>query len=455
MKITPQKTLLICFLVLVVFQPIYSVRFTGSWNRKNKNWDFFARFCFQKSDKEKGNITWVFDVEQDLSLNFYDDQSNWDTIYHPDTKCSEIVKQATISESITSHKQKSYLFPNLQKYSMWYFTLSDCKNTKIQVENMHVHIWNPFKSKLSQEFSCEHQGLLALFCVYFVFFLLLTTFQSVISYRLKKLDNFHPIIRIYLYVLILRTFGIFCVMCHFGSFAQNGKGSYGLEVFGQLISTISIILFMTLLILVAKGWTISVQYILGKYVIITIMSIFLIFGIILIASAYVVLDKGSHYYALEAVPGVLYQIMRLIIMGVFLYYLRKTYLLEQISEKRNFYKKFGIVFTIWFLYFPLLVLISLGIPGIYREKVTQTFYLTFDFFTFIGMTWLLWPSTSIKFFKLVPPSLTSGESTHLKPTDGWAGLVEDDSSSSEESEEETEESNTGSTNSSEKSENSN
>ncbi|KAJ6226383.1 intimal thickness receptor-related [Anaeramoeba flamelloides] len=425
-------TLSIVFLFLFCFQSSHALKLTGSWHRST-NWAFLTSFCFSKTDTGYGNLTWTFNSDQTFVLSIYNDSSNsWNKAYKSDAHCDALVEDSQKNEQTKPGKPGSYLFKDLDTYKMYYFALSDCLNDELELQKMDVHIWNGFNSQLSQEFSCEDQGMLGLVVFYFIAFFILTCIQSFIVFKLLKGNNFQPISRLYYFVLIFRTLGIFFVMIHFGSYAQNGKGSISLEVFGEILSTISTITFMTIIILVAKGWSISVQYIIGKSLILVLMGVFLVISVILIIAAYIVLDKGQHYYIFEEVPGVLYQIVRLVIMSIFLYYLRKTYLLEQDSVKRKFYQKFGILFTIWFLYLPLISLFSLGISGVYRKKVTQAFYYTFDFLILAGMSWFLWPSVSKKYFTYDTANLLTSENTGFKSNTEWDAF--DDEAEEENSE---------------------
>ncbi|KAJ6232392.1 hypothetical protein M0813_04914 [Anaeramoeba flamelloides] len=229
---------------------------------------------------------------------------------------------------------------------------------------------------------------------------------------------------------------------HFGSFAQNGIGSSGLIIFSSIIEVVSQIGFFLIIIAIGLGWTINVRYIPHKKILLIGSLLFLILFIILIIAAYTVMDYGTHFIAFEAVPGILLLIFRLSIFGIFLFFTFKTYKKESNEEKKSFFKKHMFIFGIWLVIVPLFIFISFGIPDIYREKVASGFTYTIDLLAFISMVYLLWPSVSKDYFKIIPPSLSTGEAQELKSGSDWAALADEGStstSSSSSSEEEDDE----------------
>ncbi|KAJ3426562.1 intimal thickness receptor-related [Anaeramoeba flamelloides] len=434
-----KAVLVISLVLLITVNQSSALRLQGSWKRSS-NWDYFTKFCFIKSSKQYGNLTFVMETKNSLTVEFFDDQKgSWDDVGSSKDSCAKKNSKAKNTRTITSHFQETETFKDVKESHMWYFSLSDCSAKSIEITKMDVHLWNPMVGKYSQEFSCEQQGLLALNIVYFIFFTILCLVQLFVSVKLQRTGDFHPILRFFLYVLILRTAALLMNLVHFGSFAQNGIGSPGLIVLAAIVEIISQIGFFLIIIAIALGWTITVRNIPHKKGLLLGSLVFLILFIILIIAAYTVVDYGTQFIAFEAVPGIMLLIFRLGILGIFLFFAIKSYKNEANEDKKAFFKKLMFIFGIWLGLVPLFVFISFGINGLYREKFMSGFTYTIDFLAFISMVYLLWPSVSKDYFKIIPPSLSTGEAQELKSGSDWAALADEGSTSTSSSSSEEEE----------------
>lgn len=67
-------------------------------------------------------------------------------------------------------------------------------------------------------------------------------------------------------------------------------------------------------------------------------------------------------------PGFLILGFRLIIMLWFLMEMRQTFRLERDEEKMQFYLHFGAGYLVWFVYLPILVIISTQVSALWRYK---------------------------------------------------------------------------------------
>ncbi|KAJ3444747.1 intimal thickness receptor-related [Anaeramoeba flamelloides] len=151
------KFLSIILLILLISNPSTALRLEGSWKRST-NWDFFTRFCFDKSSQSYGNISWVVETKNPLILSCYDDQKgSWDSISNKDS-CVQKNNKAKTNRNVHNRVLSFEKFYDTKESHMWYFSLSDCNSDSITIESMQVHIWNPMSSKLMQEFSCDQQG---------------------------------------------------------------------------------------------------------------------------------------------------------------------------------------------------------------------------------------------------------------------------------------------------------
>lgn len=70
----------------------------------------------------------------------------------------------------------------------------------------------------------------------------------------------------------------------------------------------------------------------------------------------------------QTTPGYCILVFRMVIMLYFLYELQDTFAKEDSPFKRNFYSRFGAGFLAWFIYLPIVALVSPKIAALWRYK---------------------------------------------------------------------------------------
>lgn len=70
----------------------------------------------------------------------------------------------------------------------------------------------------------------------------------------------------------------------------------------------------------------------------------------------------------QTTPGYCILVFRMILMLYFIYELQDTFAKEENSAKRSFYLKFGAGFLVWFIYLPIVALVSPSIAALWRFK---------------------------------------------------------------------------------------
>ena len=73
------------------------------------------------------------------------------------------------------------------------------------------------------------------------------------------------------------------------------------------------------------------------------------------------LKLGAH-----ACTGYMLIVLNFALMLLFLKLIHRTYIFEKRVVKRNFYRRFAFLYTLWFLHIPILVLISVTTPTYLR-----------------------------------------------------------------------------------------
>ncbi|KAJ3449636.1 intimal thickness receptor-related [Anaeramoeba flamelloides] len=383
MKLQITFLLFLIVLFLAQEQSVSSLRLTGEWDR-DSNWSYLTKFCFKKTPKTYGNFSWFFQTSNHLTLSFYDDDSkSWEAVYKSNLDCKKKRDKSISKRDVTSTVFAFERFEDISRDRYWYFALSDCSAKSMSVTDMDVHIWNPVLGSTQQEFSCENQGLLSMITTFFVLFLLLGSVLGHQLWKIHKKGEIHTYLRIFAAVYFFQIFGIIFSLAHYGSYANNGKGSTGVLVFSELLFIVAQILEILILIFIGQGWTISHRTIHYQKIIIGFIIFIACLDILLMISSYVVMDEGSQYIAIEAVPGILLLIVRIFITFVFGYFIRRSYMIETNQKKKRFYKIFGLVALFWLIWIPFFGLVGLGIPRYIRPKVINGMFWSCDFLMFV------------------------------------------------------------------------
>jgi len=172
---------------------------------------------------------------------------------------------------------------------------------------------------------------------------------------------------------------------------------------------------MFLLVLLAKGWTITKNQITDKLALVVIMCVFFIAYICMIVWEYVGTDPASSLYEYENIPGIAIQVLRLLVLVWFLFCLRNSRLEESHPLKRRFYLVFGSFYTLWFLALPLIVVIASVLAQWTRFKIVASMYLCLNTLALLFLGYLLWPSRAQEIFAISKTDVLLGTGSSTSP----------------------------------------
>lgn len=175
----------------------------------------------------------------------------------------------------------------------WYISLVSCyRNTTnhncswVYNENsfdIDYNIWfvnghpeskhfNPFE----HQFSFEAHDVLEIYMTFFFLYIIVIPIW-LYAYSKQK----HPITKLVTTTIGLEFTGITLNFLHVVVFAINGSGVYIISVVGNAIDTLAQCLFMLILLLIAKGWTITNLQLNSRAVVFSIWGLYLLLNCIL------------------------------------------------------------------------------------------------------------------------------------------------------------------------------
>eukprot|EP00455_Lapot_gusevi_P036996 TRINITY_DN4125_c0_g1_i1.p1 TRINITY_DN4125_c0_g1~~TRINITY_DN4125_c0_g1_i1.p1 ORF type:complete len:251 (+),score=68.19 TRINITY_DN4125_c0_g1_i1:121-873(+) len=223
---------------------------------------------------------------------------------------------------------------------------------------------------------------------------------------LWRTNSFHPIVRLLTAALFLEMVAMFCEMVHYVSWVNNGFGVPPIHGMGQLMFVSSHLCFFLLLILIAKGWTITTTVMPERKQLYIAMGLFIVAYFVLLLWDVVGRDPASTLYVYESIPGIIIILLNVAAGAWFVYSIYLTHQVEIHPDKKQLYKRIGFAYAGWFLTLGILVAIAAGLDPWVREKTVTTLYITSDFFFYAIMCYLLWPSHASMYFQISGPDVS-------------------------------------------------
>lgn len=454
-----------------------SLHLTGTW-KPGEFFKFFAKFGFQKADKDNpdtkgyiyGNITsnkntttgvMFVVVDSEYFLEYYANRTllprseacpvmfkkietiAWEYNCNPEGKedflrnvpCErgKLCKEEDDPKMVIPGYQFTYNIEDIVMPRFWFVSAVSCyitadtcvwKHTVDDDLEIYYDIWfvngNPDKKHINpfeHQFSFEQHDVLEVHVVFFVLYTILVPLQI---YALTK--KLHPITKLLTTCMVMEYIGAFSNVIHVVTFAFNGVGVEPLRIAGNFVDTMGQCFLVMLLLLIAKGWTITKPELSHKYILFGVWGLYTLIYIFLFIWNLTEIDVISDIDEWQTWPGYLILGFRMCIMAWFFFELLHTFSAEMNREKVRFYLHFGAGFLVWFTYLPILVLIGMNLSALWRFKTMLSIMYGADFLAFAVLTHLMWPSRSALYFDLEERFGRKWDMSELEIT----GLLSDD-----------------------------
>jgi len=229
------------------------------------------------------------------------------------------------------------------------------------------------------------------------FAILLITFFFAVNLKSRQL--FHATYKMFLAVVLLHCIGVTILMCHYFAYAFNGRGMQRAKLLGRVLESGSELLFVLLLILLAKGYTVTRARL--RQISSIKLAVFMCSYSVAYASLFiyeqVFFDPGLVLYIYDSVAGYGLVILRFVGWCSLIY--STFFTLKHYPDKSEFYCPFFCFYTLWFVCGPTLIIVAnTSIPLWVREKVVVSVE---HFVAAMGQLFFLWltrPNTHNKNF---------------------------------------------------------
>jgi len=391
---------------------VHGAKYTGSL-KANTNWHFIAKFSYPISKTPNGTQLLNFTVKtQNKNLHallYLEDIHNnsihghaWDKIYATwktgQYDCTNLSNQALQPRVVTSGVPGHFTPSSYVATYFWYLVVADCSVKTLDLESYEFLFLNSEYGPWEKQFSFDRWGIGQTYIAFFVLYVILLSLHLYGCWQLFRVEAYHPLVKILTVAVILEFFDTTFQMIHYSIYAGDGVGAPALEAFGNLLNMGSNLLLMFFCILVAKGWAITSHYLSQKNIVLIVMSLFILGYLFLFIWDNFARDPASTYYFYESLPGIIVLVLRTALVGWFLWCLRDTLRLENLPERRQFYKIFGMAYTAWFLLLPIVVLILSQVDPWVRFKIVRGISIAIDFCGFGALAFLLWPTRAQNYF---------------------------------------------------------
>ena len=221
------------------------------------------------------------------------------------------------------------------------------------------------------QFSEEYSGILwinGIVAVLFMYFL----FSSAWGYfkEIQMEEKVETPLAFLVFAILFEMGQIMCEFIHNYVYSWNGQGVWFVEMIETVLEIGAESMIISLVLLLAMGWTFSFSNILDKDTYLMIGGIG--FGAKIFIGFLTYLDKGeSHsYHDFSGWPGFIIVMIRLLIFGFFIMQCSKTQ--NTLSKKQaTFFKKMKVSGTIYILGFPFLYFISPLLHDIARHRLFE------------------------------------------------------------------------------------
>ncbi|XP_020621574.1 transmembrane protein 145-like [Orbicella faveolata] len=207
---------------------------------------------------------------------------------------------------------------------------------------------------------------------FFIAFIVMWMLGIYVANLLVGRRLFHFSYKLYLTSMTFEVISLLFYIIYYVKFGRSGFETYGLSVVGRACHFISHVVFLIMLILMAKGWTVTRGRISsgGQIKLSIFGTVYTVCFAILFFYEVAVFDPGEVLYIYESPAGIGISILRVIAWLWFCY--GTFFTLKHYPNKCNFYYPFWFFYTGWFLAGPIVVVIATyKIPKWEREQIVN------------------------------------------------------------------------------------
>ncbi|XP_686062.6 transmembrane protein 145 isoform X1 [Danio rerio] len=385
-----------------------------------EDWVFLTRFCFL-TDFGRLNFRFRYPKSRCCQniLLYFDESSQWPAVYkRPDKDCYQkesvlrpennqvinLTTRYTWSGCMVEGEGNEEMLSCVGGRSFrsvrerwWYIALSKCGGDGLQLE-YEMTLTNG-QSFWTQHFSADEFGILETDITFLVIFATVFTLSCYFAYNLKARQLLHTTYKMFMTAAGVEVLSLLFFCIYWGLYARDGVGNGSLKILGKLLFSVSFLIFLLMLILLGKGFTVTRARIShsGSVKLSIYMTVYTITYIILFIYEAEFFDPGEVLYAYDSPAG--YGLMGLQLLAYVWFCYAVLVSLKHYPEKQPFYIPFFTAYTLWFFAVPVMALIAnFGISRWAREKIVNGIQLGIHLYAHVVFLAITRPSAANKNF---------------------------------------------------------
>nr|XP_033770248.1 transmembrane protein 145 isoform X2 [Geotrypetes seraphini] len=387
--------LLVLFGFLQFLLPCLGKYVRGNISTK-EDWIFLTRFCFLS---DYGRLDFRFKYPETKCcqniLLYFDDPSQWPAVYKKGSKDC-LMKESVIrpENNQVINLTTQYAWSGCQVISegdvryltcssgrsfrsvrerWWYIALSKCGGDGLELE--YEMVLTNGKSFWTRHFSADEFDIL------------------------KGRQLLHTTYKMFMTAAGVEVLSLMFFCMYWGQYASDGVGNPSLKILAKLLFSASFLIFLLMLILLGKGFTVTRGRIshVGSIKLSVYMTLYTMTHSILFIHEAQFFDPAQVLYTYESPAGYGNIALQFIAYIWFCYAILIT--LKQYPEKQAFYVPFFAAYTLWFFAVPVMALIAnFGIPKWAREKIVNGIQLGIHLYAHAVFLIITRPSAANKNF---------------------------------------------------------
>lgn len=356
-------------------------------NKSFKNKDFFTipLFLYRDSDWDSSSFKCL---------------SNEKAIQHPlkvpqDGSWSETFN-GTIGESETPH--------------IWFFMLADCERQMGGTSRVRIEL--SIKSGDESELPVEMKGMKRIYYIVCLLFTLLLGRNMFKLYRhFNEEEEIEAVLVMLNIAVVCQFISMVCYILHISAYESNGRGVGAFEFFGSAGNFISDFIMISLLLLIAQGWSITFRDFPSPEVYISVM---IILGFLNFVLSAIEISLSDAYYLFSNFEGVLGWLIFFsrIFMVVWLYW-NLSDIIDTVPPNTNlFLRRFALASVSYILTLPALIVAAQILPPYKRHKFIVGSNILVQAFAMFVLSWLFTSKAQYYKISMVSTSILPGTKPH-------------------------------------------
>ncbi|XP_070551165.1 transmembrane protein 145-like [Ptychodera flava] len=372
--------LLACILVQVLLMATGDAKIIRGHLTTASNFQFVDRFCFQPD--EEGSLQ--YEIKYKAAdccyklLMFNDEPGQWPYIREHGQALSCGEKKEVIPGAENAKLTLQDPYNGCQRYNdsdgveymlctggrsfetvrarWWFLVMSNCYSDDGIDFEFHITMTNGVKL-WDKHFSADERYILetdmTFLFVYFAMLLITAYFTKILADR----NLLHSTYKLFIWSMLAEFSSLLLLTIALGKYGSTGVRMHGLEVLANLIGAAGILVFILMIVLLGKGFTVT-RGTLSKtsfMKLATFMTMYTITYCILYIYEETMFDPRDVLYKYESVAG--YGLIGLFFIGFLWTYYAIFFSIKNYPEKVSFYVPFGFIFALWWLATPMTIFI--------------------------------------------------------------------------------------------------